>query len=462
MSQVSAQKNNTMLIKWAINILIPLVILFMPTNETFTVGMKVFLVITVWAILSFIFETLPTTTTSICLMFGYAFFNVAPLATVLSSWAGSTPWMVFGSLVLVNVVQRTTLMRRIAYWLLIKTGGTYAGIIYALITLCVISNILVGSTLMLIAILTLAYGITQALELGKSKASAGIMMATAMCFLDAGNFIFTPNGFGVLMGICSTITPLEISYLNFFIQNAVFVPLVYILGFIIIKIMKPEKSIDGKQYFIEQYNALPKITKEEKKLTGVLIGLLVYLFTITWHGYDMMYGFLIAAFILYFPGFKIGTPQDVAKADFGVLIFVTACMSIGSAASYVGIGPVFSSLVLPVLANAGSYAFIVITWVIIVAGNFLMTPGAEFAVFGPPLTQICVDLGINPMPMLYAFYQGTNNLLFPYESTLALISFGYGNVHMSDFIKCWGMKMIVCAIYLCALGIPYWMLIGIL
>ena len=42
MSQVSAQKNNTMLIKWAINILIPLVILFMPTNETFTVGMKVF------------------------------------------------------------------------------------------------------------------------------------------------------------------------------------------------------------------------------------------------------------------------------------------------------------------------------------------------------------------------------------------------------------------------------------
>lgn len=72
-------------------------------------------------------------------------------------------------------------------------------------------------------------------------------------------------------------------------------------------------------------------------------------------------------------------------------------MSIGSAANEVGIGPVFSQLVLPLLENANSFIFVGLTWVIITAGNFLMTPGAEFAVFSPPLVANLFRFGCKPI-----------------------------------------------------------------
>ncbi len=449
-------------IKWLIIFFVPFCLFFLPMSETFTMPMRNFLIITAFAILMFIFDVVDIAIASICLMFGYALFGVAPLSTVLSSWTGTIPWMVFGSLVLVNIVQRTTLMKRMAYWCIAKTGGTYAGIIYGLITLGILINLLVPSTLTGIALIGIAYGICQALELGKTKASAGIMIATMMGFLEAGNFIYTPNGIGVLFGIASTITPLPLGYVDFFVQNIVFIPLCYVLGLMTILLMRPEQPIDSKNYFVEQLQTMPPVTKAEKKVMLILISLLLFLLTTSFHGIDMMYGFLIAPFILFFPGFQIGEKADIANVNFGTLIFITACMSIGSAANAVGIGPVFSQTVLPILENANHFVFIGSVWLIIMLGNFLMTPGAEFAVFSPPLVQICLDLGVNPYPVLYTLYEATNNLLFPYESTLWIITFGFGNIYLKDFMKVMGCKMIICLAYLLVLGIPYWLLIGLL
>lgn len=186
--------------------------------------MRAFLSITVFGILMFIFDLVDTIVSSTCLMFGYALFQVAPLNVVLSSWTTNVPWIVFFSLVLVNIIQRTTLMKRMAYWCIVKTGGSYAGIIYGLTTLGIITNLLVPSTLAGVALIGIAFGICQALELGISRASAGIMIATMMGFLEAGNFIYTPNGIGVLFGLASEITPLPLGYFDLFVQNIIFIP----------------------------------------------------------------------------------------------------------------------------------------------------------------------------------------------------------------------------------------------
>lgn len=455
-------KKTTYWLKWLVILIAPLLLQFIPTTATFTIEMRAFLSITVFGILMFIFDLVDTIVSSTCLMFGYALFQVASLNVVLSSWTTNVPWIVFFSLVLVNIIQRTILMKRMAYWCIVKTGGSYAGIIYGLTTLGIITNLLVPSTLAGVALIGIAFGICQALELGISRASAGIMIATMMGFLEAGNFIYTPNGIGVLFGLASEITPLPLGYFDLFVQNIIFIPLCYVLAFMTIKLMKPEKEINGKSFFQSELNAMDKITKDEKKIIIILLCLIIFLFTTSLHGLDMLYGFIVASFIMYFPGFNIGTKEDVINVNFGTLMFVTACMSIGSVASAIGIGPVFSDMVLPFLENANEFVFIGLTWVITMLGNFLMTPGAEFAVFGPPMTQISMDLGINPYPVLYTLYEATNNLLFPYESTLWIITFGFGNILMKDFVKVMGTKMIVCLIYYLALGVPYWMLIGVL
>ncbi len=182
-------KKTTYWLKWLVILIAPLLLQFIPTTATFTIEMRAFLSIatftiemraflsiTVFGILMFIFDLVDTIVSSTCLMFGYALFQVAPLNVVLSSWTTNVPWIVFFSLVLVNIIQRTTLMKRMAYWCIVKTGGSYAGIIYGLTTLGIITNLLVPSTLAGVALIGIAFGICQALELGISRASADIMI----------------------------------------------------------------------------------------------------------------------------------------------------------------------------------------------------------------------------------------------------------------------------------------------
>ena len=137
-------------------------------------------------------------------------------------------------------------------------------------------------------------------------------------------------------------------------------------------------------------------------------------------------------------------------------------MSIGSAATYVGVGEAFSSLVFPLLQNAGQTAFFAILWIIIVIFNFLMTPAAEMAAFGAPFAQICVDLGVNVYPMMYTFFQGGSNLLLPYEAAMWLVAYGFGVMKLKDFVGIMGVKMIFEFLFLMTAGLAYWRFIGLL
>ena len=104
----------------------------------------------------------------------------------------------------------------------------------------------------------------------------------------------------------------------------------------------------------------------------------------------------------------------------------------------------------------------VAVWLIAVIVNFLLTPLAAMASLGAPLTQIAQSLGVNPYPVLYAFYQGLDQLLLPYECALYLIPFSYGMMTLGDFMKGLALKMVVAFLYLLLIGIPYWNIIGLL
>lgn len=449
-------------IKWLFSILIPAALLLIPTNDTFTTPMRTFLVITLFGIMLFGFELVDTMIGSFILMFGYIIFNVAPMTDVLAPWTQDIPWMLMGSLILVEIVQRTTLLKRIAYFCAIKTGGSYMGIIFALITIGIIVSVLIPSSTAVIGLFIIAYGLCNALNLGVSLASAGIMIATAMGFMDAYYFVYSPTYIALLYNAVNQVIPVQPDYVTFFLHNAIFVVGLYIKAFIIGKVAKPKEGLNGKEYFIEQRNQLAPLSKDEKKIIIVLLALVIYLFTQQWHGLSMMYGFIVAPIILYLPGINIGTTEDVKKANYSTVVFIAACMSIGNAATYVGIGDAFSSVVYPLLEGTSPTIFLLIIWTIIVIFNFLMTPAAEMAVFGVPFAQICVDMGINVLPMMYTFFQGGSNLLLPYEAAMWLVCYGFGAMKMKHFAQLMGIKMAFDLVFLLVAGIPYWNIIGLL
>ncbi len=449
-------------IKWLFCILLPAALFFIPTNDTFTSPMRNFLIITLFGIMLFGFELVDTMIGSFILMFGYIIFNVAPMTDILAPWTQDIPWMLMGSLILVEIVQHTPLLKRIAFFCAIKTGGSYTGIIFALITIGIVVSVLIPSSTAVVGLFIIAYGLCKALNLGVSLASAGIMIATAMGFMDAYYFVYSPTYIALLYNAVNQVTPVTPDYVTFFLHNAIFVVGLYIKAFIIAKIAKPKEGLSSKEYFIEQRSALGKLTTDEKKIIVVLLALIVYLFTYQWHGLSMMYGFVVAPIILFLPGINLGTTEDVRNANYSTVVFIAACMSIGNAATAVGIGDAFSSVVYPLLEGASPTVFLLIIWIIIVIFNFLMTPAAEMAVFGVPFAQICVDMGINVLPMMYTFFQGGSNLLLPYEAAMWLVCYGFGAMKMKHFAQLMGVKMIFDLIFLVVAGIPYWNIIGLL
>lgn len=449
-------------IKWLICAAIPLAIGLFPTNDLFSPSIRSFVVVTLFGILLFGFELVDTMIGALILMFGYVIAQVAPLSIVMQPWTQEIPWMMLNSLLLVAIVQKTTLLKRIAYFCVIKTGGSYMGIIMGLITISIIVAVLVPASTAVIGLLVIAYSLCQALNLGVSKASAGIMLATVMGFMDAYYFIYSPTYISLLYHAVQPVVAVEPNYLTYFTDNAIFVVGLYLKGLILAKITNPKQAINGKAFFVEERRQLAVMTKDEKKILLVLLAFVVYLLTYQFHHLSMLYGFIVAPLILYLPGFQIGTKEDIQTLNYSTVFFITACMSIGSVATYVGIGDAFSTLVYPLLKDADSALFIIIVWLVAVLLNFLMTPAAEMAAFGMPFAQICVDCGINVYPMMYAFFQGSSNLLLPYEAAMWLVAYSFGVTKLKDFICILGVKMVFDFIFLLAAGIPYWLLIGLL
>ena len=67
---------------------------------------------------------------------------------------------------------------------------------------------------------------------------------------------------------------LNTNFIDFFIQDLPLVLLPFIMAFIITKLMKPEKPINGKAYFQQQLKDLGKMTTNDKKVLVILLVLL--------------------------------------------------------------------------------------------------------------------------------------------------------------------------------------------
>ena len=87
----------------------------------------------------------------------------------------------------------------------------------------------------------------------------------------------------------------------------------------------------------------------------------------------------------------------------------------------------------------GAVTAISFSYVLGVVVNFLMTPMAAVGAFGSPLAQLAVNLGLDPYTLVYSMLYGLDQLLF--MGALAV-------------------RMVACALFIPAILVPYWKLIG--
>jgi di/tricarboxylate transporter len=401
-----------------------------------------------------------STGVAILLPIAWVFFGVATPAVVFGPWNQYIAWVTLSGLFLANVLQRIGLLSRFTFWVVSKTGINYRGILIGMAVASMIITSFIGEHPMLLA--TIAYGICLAFDFGKSKASAGIMLTTAVSVITAGTFrfaaILTPLGVAKAAGINADL----VGFFESWYYNMPMILFWLISVLICIVLFKPEKEIEGKAYFEQKLAEMGPISKDEIRGAMVLFIFIGYIMTQKIHGLSLEWGMALIPWILLFPGVGCATKQDVNKINYGMAFFIIACMGIGSVATSLGLGALVQAVAGPLLSGKSVYVLFAGIWILLFLGNFVMTPLAMIAAFTVPFLNLAAGFGVNPVAVLHFMVSSYDQIVFPYEYAKYLMFFAFGVISMSDFMKFGIVKTIAHIIIAFGILIPWWMFTGFL
>jgi len=467
-------KHTSTIIKWGVLIVLVAAIGMLPIGAELTPTIKLFFMISVACIGMFAMSLFQSPMIpSLILMFAYT--SISDLGTIMSGWANDTPWCVICVLIILQVMHNTPLLKRISYHCILFTGASYVGICVAIYLVGLICSFLGDSTCC--ALIGLSAGIVTSVgrQFGMKKptdeerrAAAGILLCAYFGITDAGMFILNPNVVPFAYGMAHTVSdsiPTMLTYVEWLKYNLVYIPYYIILLALIIVFFKPKNSMQrgGKPVFRAELEKLGPMTKEEKKLSVVLIALFIYLITTTFHGQRITYGFVAAAALLFFPGIGVGTGEDIKNVNFSYPVFIVACLSIGAVATSLGVGTMLVNLLMPHLNASSALVFFLAIAVIVFLINFVMTPGAIYSLLMIPLAGVTINLPFvnHVQPLIVAMLVGMNAVLMPYETANTLMLYSFDILRMKDFLRGFGIKAVLSFVWL-IFAVMYWSAIGLL
>lgn len=452
-------------IQWLITILVPICLYFYLGSTTITYELKMFLVCTIFVILIMAFDFFHMLIPSILLPALYCLFKVVPFSTVYSPWTGTTIWMILGATVLSNVMEDTGLLRRISLVCIKALGGSFRGVLWGVLIAGIIANMMTFCNSWIIVI-ALIVGVCKSMDYKPgSKEATILMLVLELVVCGATIPVFSPIQVGIINNGAHAVLPdFNILWYHTYIYAAPMFLFMAIILFVWMKMFNAKNlgSSGEREYFTEELKAMGKMSTDEKKTAFITLLLVAFLLTNPLHGLDVAYAFLIFPLLLFFPGINVGTADALSRINISLFAFIGTCMAIGTVGGAVGMSDLITQTLVPLLEGKSVG---IILYVILIIGmfvNFLMTPAGLNACLSTPVTQISVDLGINPTAPLLTMFTGMDQVFLPYEVTSILLIFSYGLITMKDFFKYNCIKTALYFIFFGVVQIPYWKLLGLI
>lgn len=453
-------------VKWAITIFLAASFFFIPVNEVFTVSMRNFFVITVFVMAIVAFGFYDVAIPSFLLVTLYVIFDVAPVSVVFAPWSGSTTmYMLIGAFVFANVLGECGLLKRVSYWTILKLGGSFNGMVYAVYLAGVLLSLLTFHNGYILEV-CLAYSIMTTLKLKKySKEAILICCAGALGAYGVTPFVYAPTENALIYGAIAGLLP-DITfewYTRFLYAWPLFFASLLTL-WILTKVYKTKHSTigDGLGCIQEEYNKMGKLSTAQKRALACTIILALYLILAPLHKLPANYIFMILPWLMIMPGAGIGSVKSLKDIYIGLIFFISGCMAIGSVGTSVGLGNLVTTVITPHLVGLAPlpmmYAFLTVG----ALANFAMTPFAMLSTISLPFCQLALDLGADPMFSLMSLIVSTAVIFMPHEVACFVVLFGFGYVKMGDFIKSVGLYAVLIYIFMGLILYPYWRLLGLI
>lgn len=455
------------LVKWLISVGMPLLLFFVPTSEVFTSQARMFLVLSVMAILVIAFGLMDMMIPALLLPAGYWVFGVVEKATeAYAGFASVTIWVILGAFVLTIALDECGILKRIALAVIEKLGGSYNATLYAIYIVGVVLGQLCFCSHYFILI-GLVFGICQAMKLKPLSKEGAIMMCVGgMAAMNVKTFLYQTSNMSLMItGMQNvypdfTIAPIQLLLYNCpeFLTSLLFI-------FVVTKVChtKDIQFEGGREYFRKERLAMGPMTIAEKKAIVVLIVLMSYVMFQPYHKFNLNYVFIILPWICFFPGVNIAPTKslDRARMFFSTFAFAGSCITIGQVAQMLGLGTLIADIATPILAPMGKVG---LTYGVLLFGtvaNLLLTPAAMASLLPTVLANIYQVLGYNPICSILTVVYSLDMIFLPHEVTAYLVMFGFGMMSMKQFIKFYGAKTLFTLVFFGLIQIPWWMLLGI-
>ena len=461
-------------LKWLLSLLIPAGAYFavqtaVQADPSLNPHLPMFFAITLWAITVWATDILPAVPSAAAMTFLYLLCNVAPAPVIFGAWGAFLPWICFGALILSEALEQTDLTRRLALQLMHLVGATFTRIVVSLMTVGMFMAFLLPDIMCRVIIfVAIAHGLVMALELDpKSRISSAIIMAG---FCSA-----TSPGYGFLTGTEMSLIAMDQ------IKSIITIPtwgeyalanLPFIILYCCFSIFMCVKIIPGKEHIphedhlkevvAERLRDMGPMTTQEWKLLILMICAITGLLTSKWHGLNGYFLYALIAICCYLPWIGLASFENVRKLNVGFLVFIVACLGMGSVAVHLGAAKWFASLVVPLIDGLSPIWLVLSSYLSAVAVNFMLTPLAAVSALSLPWAEIAQHVNMNPLPMLYSFLYGLDQYIFPYEYALYMYIFSTGYITPKHMFKGLGLRILFVAVILMLLQVPYWKLIGLM
>lgn len=447
---------------WLLCIAVPVIILLIPASELFTPGIKTTLAILAFVMINFGFELMESTMTALILPLMFILTGAGNTQQAFSGFANATIWGSAGAMALVGCMSNTNIMKKLSYGTMLRSGGSIKGICMAFgIVGLILSSVLCGG--ISVAFIVIAYALIVSLDIPmKSNAAAAIMMSAFMATNGPMAYFMNPITTMAINVAKSADPNISISYTQYLAHNwpmAIYGLFTVALPFLL---LKKDVEFSAKEVVEKEYRAIPKFALPEAKMIIILVVVLITLLTNSIHKVDFSWVMLAAAIVCFIPAVGLGDKKALSAVNWNNIVFMACCLSIGAVFNAVGATEWLVSIVGPLVSGVGKIVGCFMIWLVGVIANFMLTPLAAQAALINPLVGIGNSIGISTEVVVYIFRQGVNQLLLPYEIAVPMLMFSYGTMSLKQFMKVNGVAMITNLIFVMAVMVPYWLLIGIL
>ena len=369
-----------------------------------------------------------------------AVFQMVDMAEVTANYASETILLLLGASILTVPWEETGLDRRIAAKFLSLIGSKIRMQIIFWFLLCALLSAILPNAVVCAAVTPIAVSMLRYVgEKDISKSRYGSLLLLTIAYATGVGGLMSPLGGAmnlVTVDYLEQLTGTEYMYTSWVIR---FLPIAVIL--IISNILmlmigcgKDDELGGSREYFVEQYKAMAKMSFEEKCSLGLFLAATIVSFARELYkdylpGLKPAYVFIICAIISFFIRGKDGkrlamwkTAQQKIVWD---LIYVFAGgLAAGTLINSSGAAEAIGKIVAGSNLNGGFTTVLVIVTLTVLLSD-ITSNTATAAVAIPIVISIIQGIGKNPIPYVYIASIGVN-LSYMLPTSIRAIPVGYG------------------------------------